>query len=272
MSGQLTAETVAVGVMLFPLLLLKGALFFLLLTRFSLRARTALLASINLSNFSEFGLIVAAICVASGWIDSEWLTAIAIALSLSFASAAVMDLMVHRIYVEHRHFWQRFQKDERLPEDRLLDLGGASMASIGTGGVGSGAYDTMRSHHGDTVVGIDVDPVTVQNQQKLGRNVILGDPSDSDFWDRMHGSHTLKLVMIALPKVSATLEVLKCIQEASVDAHIAAAARFPDEVAALEAAGVATVFNVYTEAGAGYAAHVAAQLAGPDGVNADRAI
>ncbi len=264
MSGHLTMETLLIGVTLFPLVLLKGVLFFALLTRFRLRARTSLMASINLSNYSEFGLIVAAICAASGWIQNEWLTAIAIALSLSFASAAALDLVVHRLYVQYRSFWQRFQKADLLPEDRLLDLGGATIAVIGAGGVGTGAYDTMRARHGETVVGIDIDPVTVRNQQRLGRNVILGDPSDSDFWDRMHASHTLDLVMIALPRVTATLEVLTCIRESSVDAHVAATARFPDEVATLEAAGVATVFNVYTEAGAGFATHVAAQVSLPD--------
>ncbi|MEO1029744.1 MAG: cation:proton antiporter, partial [Pseudomonadota bacterium] len=61
LSGQPTLETVVIGLALAPLVFLKSALFFALLTQFKLRARTALIATVNLMNFSEFGLIVAAI-------------------------------------------------------------------------------------------------------------------------------------------------------------------------------------------------------------------
>ena len=56
----------------------KVALFFLLLTRFKLRARTSFLGSFSLVNYSEFGLIVGAVGTANGWIGNEWLVIIAI--------------------------------------------------------------------------------------------------------------------------------------------------------------------------------------------------
>jgi len=46
---------------------LKVALFFWLLVRLDLRARTSLLTSFSLANYSEFGLIVAAVGAKSGW-------------------------------------------------------------------------------------------------------------------------------------------------------------------------------------------------------------
>lgn len=263
LSGHLTWHTVITGAILTPWVLLKSALFFLLLTQFNLRARTSLLASINLSNYSEFGLIVAAIGVTSGWLDNQWLIAIAIALSLSYACAALFNLFVHRLYVQHRRFWHFFEKPDLLVDDQLLDLGGSAIAIIGMGGVGTGAYDTMRQRYGDTVVGVEIDPVTVENQKALKRNVLLGDPSDADFWDRLRVSHSLNVVMLALPKLNISLDVVKRLQEASFDGQIAATARFPDEVEALKEAGVSTVFNMYTEAGAGFAAHVVDQLSEP---------
>ncbi|MEL0113993.1 MAG: cation:proton antiporter, partial [Rickettsiales bacterium] len=82
MAGQPSAATLVLGVLLTPLIFLKSALFFALFTGFKLRARTAFFSSLNLTNFSEFGLIVAAIGVANSWIDTEWLIALAIAMSL----------------------------------------------------------------------------------------------------------------------------------------------------------------------------------------------
>ena len=260
LSGQLTLDTLLVGALMVPLLLVKSTLFFALLTRFRLRARTSLLATLNLSNYSEFGLIVAAIGVANGWLAQEWLFVIAIALSLSFALSAALSAVSHNLYANHRPSWRRWQRDVLLPDDRLLDVGGAKVAIIGMGGVGTGAYDTMRRQYGETVIGVDNDPITARNQRATGRNVLHGDASDEDFWDRVQASHTLELVMLALPKVSTNVTVLGRLSQASYTGRVAATAKFPDEVEALKAAGATTVFNIYTEAGAGFAAHVTSEL------------
>lgn len=256
MSGDLTYETLVVGVLIVPLVFFKSVLFFGLFTGFKLRSRTALMASVNLSNFSEFGLIVIAIGVASGWIANEWLTILAIALAFSFVFAAALNKVSHQFYSKHRLSWQRFQKPERLVDDQPVDIDGATIAIIGMGRIGSGAFDKMRDLEGDTVVGVDIDPVIVSGQKDAGRRMVLGDPSDADFWDRIQAAHTLELVMLALPKLSSNLDVLAELKATSYSGKIAATAKFPDEVDALDQAGATTVFNVYTEAGAGFAAHV----------------
>lgn len=258
LSSQPTLETVLTGALIVPFVFLKSVLFFGLLTGFKLRARTSLLASLNLTNFSEFGLIVAAIAVANGWIENEWLIVIAIALSLSFVIAAGLNTVSHQLYTRHRTTWKRLQRANLLAEDRLFDIEGATIAVIGMGGIGTGTYDKMRETHGDTVVGVDIDPVTVRNQLSTGRNVLLGDPSDADFWDRTQATHTLKVVMLVLPKFTANLAVLEQLKSTSFAGRVAAIAKFPDEVEVLKQAGANTVFNFYTEAGAGFAAHIIA--------------
>ncbi len=258
LAGQLSLETVTIGVMLAPFVLLKSALFFALLVRFNLRARTSLLASLSLMNYSEFGLIVAAIGVANAWIDGKWLIIISIALSLSFAAAAALNVFSNQLYARHRTFWKGLQSERRLPDDTLLDIGGATVAIIGMGAVGTGAYDVMIRQKGETVVGVDIDAETVQSQRATGRNVLLGDPSDADFWDRVQASHKLDLVLLALPKQTTSLEVLNQLAESSFGGKVAATAKFPDQVEALKAAGATMVFNMYTEAGAGFATYVAA--------------
>ena len=62
-SGPLTTEVVLIGAAITPIVFFKAALFLALLAAFKLRSRTALLASFKLSNFSEFGLIVATVGV-----------------------------------------------------------------------------------------------------------------------------------------------------------------------------------------------------------------
>lgn len=259
MSGQLSLEAFIIGLLLVPFVFIKSILFLTLLTRFKLRARTSLLATLNLTNYSEFGLIVIAIAVANGWIDSDWLVVIAITLSLSFVIAARLSNIDDRIYSQFREFWMRFQRKERLPDDTPLNTLGATIAIFGMGRVGSSAYDKMREIHGDTVVGVDFDIERVKGHQKMGRNVLQGDPSDADFWEQIQQDHTIELVMLALPNLEANLDALEQLRRISFNGRIAATARFPDEEKVLRNTGVTSVFNIYNEAGAGFANHVESQ-------------
>jgi glutathione-regulated potassium-efflux system ancillary protein KefC len=259
LSGRLTLETIGIGILLIPLVFFKSALFFGLLTQFKLRSRTSLLTSFNLTNFSEFGLIVISIGVTNGWIDSQWLISIGVALSISFVIAAWLNSSSHKLYTQHRTRWKRYQKEDLLVEDRPLDIENAKIAVIGMGGIGTGTYDKMVELHGETVVGIDIDPVTVENQQSTGRNVLLGDPGDADFWDRVQVTHNLETVMLALPKLTTNLSILGQLKSISFKGRVAATAKFPDEEEQLAKAGATAIFNVYVEAGAGFAAHVVAQ-------------
>ena len=256
MSGELSLEALIIGALLVPLIFVKSALFIALMTRFKLRARTSLLSTLNLTNYSEFGLIVIAIGVANGWVEAEWLVVMAIALSLSFVVAAPLNKVDDKIYSKFRGFWMRFQRQERLPDDMLVDISGATIAIFGMGRIGSGAYTKMRELHGDTVIGIDFDAELIKKHRKMGHNVLYGDPSDADFWEKIERNHSLELVMLALPNLQANRDALEQLQVISFSGRIAATARYRDEREQLERLGVNAVFDVYTEAGAGFAEHV----------------
>ena len=256
MSGQLSVEALIIGALLVPFVFIKSALFYVLMTRFKLRARTSLLTTLNLTNYSEFGLIVAAIGVAHGWMDGEWLVVIAIALSLSYVVAAPLNSRDNLIYRAYRGLWCRFQSSERLVDDVPLDLSGATTVIFGMGRVGSGAYGKMHALQGGKVVGIDFDAELVEQHQSMGRNVLYGDPGDADFWDKVEQDHSLELIMLALPNLQANLDALELLRERAFTGRVTAVAKYPDEEEQLRQAGASTVFNIYTEAGAGFADHI----------------
>ncbi|MCF6193908.1 MAG: cation:proton antiporter [Kangiellaceae bacterium] len=256
MSGQLSLEALVIGVLLVPFIFLKSAFFFTLMTRFKLRARTSLLATINLTNYSEFGLIVMAIGVNSGWVDGEWLVVIAIALSVSFVVSAPLNRQDNNIYRRYRKFWLKFQSRHRLVDDQSLDIKGATIAIFGMGRIGCGAYGKMCELKGEIVLGVDFDADKVAKHHLEGRNVIEGDPSDPDFWDKIDKDHKIQLVMLALPNLQADLDVIEQLHQVAYTGKIAATARYNDEVNILRDAGATAVFNTYTEAGLGFANHV----------------
>lgn len=251
--GELTWPALLVGVALVPLVAGKSLLFLLLMTRFRLRARTSLLAALNLNNFSEFGLIVTAIGVSNGWLGPEWLVVVAVALSVSFIVAAPLVAADDWFYGRYRALWTRFQREPRLPDDDYLDTQSATIAVFGMGRVGTGAYDTMREKFGETVIGVDFSNVAVRQHREAGRNVLHGDPSDADFWEKVDSDHQIELVMLALPNLMANLDALAELRRVDFKGRVTATARYPGEDTELLDHGATAVFNIYQQAGAGFA-------------------
>ncbi len=255
LTGELTLTAVLIGLAITPLIFAKSALFLAIMTAMRLRARTSLLASLNLTNFSEFGLIVAAIGVANGWLDAEWLVVIAVALATSFIIAAPLVENDDRIYTRYRGLWGRLQRPNRLPGDEILDLKGVNFAVFGMGRVGTGAYEQLRATHGAETIGFDFDEAVVKAHQEKGRTVFQGDPSDSDFWEKVERTHTIELVMLALPNTRANLDALEQLQSVHFTGRIVALAKYPSDEDMLLQAGAHSVFNIYREAGSGFATH-----------------
>lgn len=256
-SGSPTLATVGIAILLAMVMPIKAAFFFGILTRFKLRARTSLLASLSLANYSEFGLIVAAIGVANGWIGADWLVTLAIALSCTFIMAAPANSMAHAIYARWSDRLRRFESTERVSEDAPIDTGNATVAVIGLGGIGTAAYDEMRRRYGDVVLGIDFSKATVEQHRKQGRLVALGDASDSDFWERADPANTsVSLVMLTLPDPKASAFAIRQMKERGFSGQITASVRYDDEAAELKEAGINAAYVIYEEAGVGFADHV----------------
>jgi glutathione-regulated potassium-efflux system ancillary protein KefC len=255
LSGLPTPEALGTALLLVALLPFKIALFLVLLTRFKLRARTALLASLNLANYSEFGLIVAAVATANGWIAAPWLTIIAVALSLTFVLAAPLNMHADRLYQRFSTALKRLETPGWHPTDAPIDHGDAQIAIFGMGRLGTCAYDAMVERHGGVVIGVDFDPDTVRRHQDRGRNVIFGDPTDPDFWARTRPGRPLRLTMLAMPEQAANLAAAQQVRAKGFADLITATARFDDEIPDLEEAGADMAYHFYNEAGWGFAAH-----------------
>ncbi|WP_419661402.1 KefC: predicted glutathione-regulated potassium-efflux system protein [Desulfosarcina variabilis str. Montpellier] len=256
-SSSPTLAAVGVALLLALVMPVKAVLFVGILTRFKLRARTALLASLSLANYSEFGLIVGTIGVAQGWLDKSWLVVLAIALSFTFILAAPANAMAHGLYARWSTGLKRFESRTRLPDEAPLNVDGATIAVIGLGGLGTAAYDEMRRRHGDVVVGIDFSRQTVQSHLQHGRRVALGDASDSDFWERINPSAAeIRMVMLTLPDAKASAFAIRQLKARGYGGQIAASVRFEDEVAELKSAGIDAAYVMYQEAGVGFADYV----------------
>lgn len=264
LTGIPTVANLVVATGLALAVVFKTGLFFFLFTKFKLLARTSLFSTVALTNYSEFGLIVAAVGVKNGWITNEWLIILAMALSVSFVVASPLNTSANSIYDRFAHILKRFQTSTRLPGETPSAAEGIDVVVFGIGRVGSHAYDAAQKHFGNkAVLGFDHDKEVVKKQLQQGRNVFWGDAADKDLWDQVEEAGKKRrdgkracLVVLAMPNQTANLTALRALRSCKFPGIIAAMAKYDDEVEELKQAGAHLAFNLYSEAAAGFAEHI----------------
>ncbi|WP_432463355.1 cation:proton antiporter domain-containing protein [Agarivorans sp. QJM3NY_33] len=264
LSSELSFESLYIALFIVLMLVLKSAFYLLYLLLFRLRSRTSFLGAMSLANYSEFGLIVIAVAVHKQWLDSSWMATLALAVSMSFLIAAPIYKNADIIYQLFRPCLKRLQRTKLHLEDQPIELGQMQVVILGMGRIGEGAYDMLQQHYPDLVLGIDTDLEKIEHQIESGRAVIQGDATDSDFWEKLAPSQDLKLVLLAMPHHHGNQYALKQLKKGSFTGKIAAIAQFADDAEKLKHLGADEVFNLYNEAGAGFAEHVQSQLINDD--------
>jgi glutathione-regulated potassium-efflux system ancillary protein KefC len=248
-----TVDMLAVAFIMAIALPVKAGLFFIWLTRLKLRSRTAFLAAMSLSNYSEFGLIVCSAGVAHALLDKEWLVIMALAVAMSFIFASILDSQAHRLYAMWSTKLRLFETDVCLEEDQYSQPDdNSTILVVGMGRVGRGAYDTLASKLHENVCGVEVDPIRSKKLKETARHVICGDAEDPEFWSQVK-HEKIRLIMLAIPNYLDTLEVVNQLQHAGYQGKTAATAKYEDEKKKLLDAGINVVFNLYAEAGVGFA-------------------
>jgi glutathione-regulated potassium-efflux system ancillary protein KefC len=261
LTGLPDPAIILASLVLLAVLPVKTTLYFWLATRFRVRSRTATLTSLHLSNYSEFGLIVGAIAVANGWLADDWLVLIAVALSFSFILAAPLNREADTLFTRFHDFLVRFETKKRLKDDQPVSLSGAKVVIIGMGRVGSGAYDHLKSVCSNALIGIDFDGDIIEQQTRAGRQVIQGDATDPDFFNRVdRENNAIELVLVTMPNHTSNLAVVRQLQLHNFSGHIAATAKYADEVDDFTALGIESAYNIYAEAGSGFASHILNQI------------
>lgn len=257
LTGLPTLATMGVAALLVALAPLKAALFFVLFARYDLRARTSLLAAGGLANYSEFGLVVAAVAVTKGWLSSEWMVALALTLGGSLLLGSLGNRQIYRIYHRWHEAFASMEGAERLPEERPVRIEGAKALVFGMGQVGTGAFDGLRASYGDEVVGIDNDEVRVAEHQAAGRRVVKGSASDEEFWEQLEfDPGGLQAVVLATASQEDTLTALEQLRALDCKAVLAVAAEHPEEVVELREGGADIAVQLRLEAGVGLARDV----------------
>jgi voltage-gated potassium channel Kch len=256
--GLPTADMWIMAVILCLALLARPIIYFALLLAFKLRARTAFLSGFALFNYSEFGLIVAAIAAQAGAIPLEWLTTLALAMALSFFLSTPINTRVHTVYSRYFDWTTRYERADILPIERFPDLGDVRVAIMGVGRIGTGAYDCLKNIYPDQIVGIEESDVKAEQLRERGYHCVHGDATDQAFW--IHSKlNQCEKIFVCLTNHRENLYVVQLARENGYKGDFAVISRFPDQARELEELGCVT-FNLYAEAGHGFAEDAMRQM------------
>lgn len=247
LSGLPTMQDWTIALGLLVILPLKGVLFFFLLLAFKLRARSAFLAGLSLTAYSEFGLILASSVL------PEWLTPLALTVSLSFALSAPFARRSHWIYQKICFRLIPLELKTLHPDEQPIRLDQAQVMVMGLGRVGTAAYSLLEESK--RVVGMDSDPERVSLHQYKGRNVFYADAEDHNFWGKLDLG-CLEAVVLAMSDHNAKLLATEKLRERGFKGKIVANSLDEVHLQQLKDAGVDNVHLSFTEAGVSLAREI----------------
>lgn len=229
------------------LLPIKGVLFFILLVGFKLRARSAFLSGLSLTNYSEFGLIVASVAL------PVWLVPLALTVALSFVVSAPLNRIAHPLYERLARRLIPFERDIRHPDEQPVSLGGADVLIMGMGRTGTAAYDYLCEDN--AIVALDSDPARVTHHRSEGRHIFFADAEDQMFWESLDFG-AVRAVILTLNEAEAKRIATKKLRQAGYLGLIVSHSMHEDEAREIIAAGADETYRTMSEAGVGIAEHV----------------
>ena len=234
------------------LLPLKAVLFFGLFIAFRLRARSAFLSAASLTNYSEFGLIVASVVL------PQWLMPLAITVALSFIISAQINRVAHPLYERLAPRLIRCERNIRHPDEQPVSLGDAQILIMGMGRTGRAAYDHLNAK-GYRLVSLDSDPVMVEKNTAEGRHILFADAEDQMFWQSLE-MNQVEAVVLAMNDPEAKIISTRKLRESGFGGLIVSHAMYEDIAQRIQEAGADRTYLTMSEAGAGLAENVAREL------------
>ncbi len=256
--SELTLPSVLMGLALMVLLPVQGLLYIVLQRLFGLRNRTAVLSGFILGTYSEFGLIVTSYAVGRGLVSADWLPALSVAVAGSFVLASIANRRGTRLIEWLTDALPSRAAARIIPEDRPVALGDVRAIVLGMGRIGASAYDHLAHEYGLSVVGVENNLDRAADLRRRGMNVIVADATDAEFWQRLHPSHTVAIVVLAMPEHGSNLFALHQVEASEFDGTVAVVAHNDDDVKEIQDLGVEAVFHLYDGAGDSLADRAAA--------------
>ncbi|WP_127842111.1 NAD(P)-binding protein [Actinomyces wuliandei] len=214
-----------------------------------------MLTGLAVAFYSKLALMVTSTGVSQGLLGQEWLQSVSLAVALSSVVASVVNKRARGTVHRLSHAMPDHAPDALHPSEVPVEAEEVDTVVFGMGRVGLVTYqqlieDLPAQPDGAVppVLGVDNDADKVEHLVSLGLNVIEGDATDTDFWERLGAGH-VRTAVLAMPEPGASLTVLDWIDHHEFAGEVLAVARYRDEAREMKERGVDVVINIYEGVG-----------------------
>ena len=249
-NGLPSPNDAAFAVFLVVVLVPLNAIVYSILGRmFGLRNRTSAKSGFLLANFSEFGIIVVAVCVDLGLLTSHWLLATAVAVAFSMILSVLLNGPGSELANAMAELLPKRDPQQLKEHDRPIDVSHVDALVIGMGRIGEAAYDRL-DEDGVIPLGLERDTVHVGDLHERHYDVLAADATDPEFWIRVLGLGHVEVALLAMPDHGSNRFTYEMLRQQGFTGRVVAVVRFPDQADELLRLGVDDVLHLYQGAGA----------------------
>ncbi|MBY0474401.1 MAG: cation:proton antiporter [Nitrosomonas sp.] len=213
------------------------------------RKRTGFLAGLTVAQISEFSLILAALGLNLGHIDTATVGLITLVGIITISVSTYMILYSHPLYewlapwlkiFERRQPYRENKHDETITDNIPQTI------LFGLGRYGTGIAQALRER-GYRVLSVDYNPELVRVRDPIGLSVLYGDAEDPEFIASLPLVRTQWIVSTARDH-HVSLVLIHTLKNLGYAGRIAVTAHHLDEVAGLEQAGADLVLVPFSDA------------------------
>ncbi len=215
------------------------------------RKRTGFLAGLTVAQISEFSLILGALGLSLGHIDTDTMGLITLVGLITISASTYMILYSHPLY-ERLSPWlgvferKRAYREEAL--DRNTEQDRVDVILFGLGRFGTRIARELRQR-GYRVLGVDFDPDLVRRQEGHGYAVRYGDAEGPEFIATLPLGEA-RWVLSSLREMPVNLALLHGLRDSGYKGHVAVTAHTASDAEKLKQAGADRVLIPYADAAA----------------------
>jgi len=215
------------------------------------RKRTGFLAGLTVAQISEFSLILGALGLSLGHINTETMSLITLVGLITISVSTYMILYSHQLYekiapwlgIFERKRAYREEAQEKNTEQKEVDV-----ILLGLGRFGSSVARELRQRD-HQVLGVDFDPDLIRRQEEEGYNVRYGDIEDPEFLTTLPLGE-VRWVLSSLREMPVNLALLQGLREQGYSGCVAVTAYSPRDAEQLKNSGADRVLIPYASAAA----------------------
>jgi len=213
------------------------------------RKRTGFLAGLTVAQISEFSLILAALGVSLGHINTEALGLITLVGLITIGVSTYMILYSHPLYKQLAPWLKIFEKKVRRREDTESSADRTVPVDIILFGMGRYGSNLARNltQRGLNVLGVDFDSETVALSNNQGFRVFYGDAEDPECPSALPLNQS-KWLISTIPQLDINLALLNAVEHHGYQGRKAFASHTDYDTERLEKAGADLILSPFVDA------------------------